>query len=185
MAFACASPFSLYKLAFVRGILLEFAHVSTGHLYQEPWGAIRWIQLFVSGEVVATSIVIFALLGFAFTAADAIRKRRSADFPARLVICVWVAVYLLFLAFRIRIVSPVYALPVLPFVILLAVSAGARLIGSVPVGRWRWVVAGALSVLVVSGSTGIAERNLTIRKRVLTREQRSESVAAGRWLARS
>ncbi len=176
-AFVVASPYSLRKAAFVKGLLGEAA-------FAPPPLTSEWLStwLFGIGAAVGWPVLAVALLTIAGLAWNAARRgvRPSA---AESILTAWVILYALVLSAPLHEFYVHYALPLAPPLAMLAgrgVTAAAGWLQK----RYAWggivpAVSAAAAVAIVLLTGGDL---LSARSQLLTRDRTNDTLFVGRWL---
>ncbi len=194
-AFLLASPFSLTKLNFLRGLVNESRHVSFGHVVKEGGGLAKWIEALLSSEVLGSVPCALAALAAIAAGIRAIKTRGSSPgFSGwasevmrrpEVILSLWVFCYLTFLVLRVRMIAPRYLLPVVPASAILAAWSCVYLISvsrrvKNPLIHYMSVASLAilLSFFLVQSFNEVSD----YRSNSMDRVSNSASVAAGNWL---
>ncbi|MCZ6486440.1 MAG: glycosyltransferase family 39 protein, partial [Acidobacteria bacterium] len=136
-AFVIGSPFSLWKLNFLNGMISQSRHVAFGHIFRGEGGVQGWLSLLVSQDLLGVTFTAIAAVGFLYLFHDLVTKEaKHLSIGQRLarqvirpevILWLWVLLYLSFLVVRVRMLEPRYLLPVLPVLLILSVQFLAQL----------------------------------------------------------
>ena len=195
-AFVFGSPFSLWKFAFLKGMISESRHVTFGHIFRGEGGVQGWLSLLVSEDFLGVTFAAMAAVGFLYLFHDLAKKEaRHLSIAQRwtrqvirpeVILWLWVFLYLSFLVMRVHMLETRYLLPVLPVLIILAVQFLAQLVQASLGAASRKLAVPVLVLFLVFGAvefvssiTRVQEFRATERVRV----ESSPAVRAGLWLA--
>ncbi len=185
-AFVATSPYSLRRLAFLRGIYFESQGKSVEHLGGHTAGGLRWLQVLYTPLVLGPLISIAAIAALALFLYRRRRRRPGQMLDPEAILWLWVLGYTAFLSLRIGHYVPRYLLPVIPVLVVLA----AKMIGEAVTwkpGYLRPSIASLGSAFVLAlflfASISAANSLWIYRRAEMTREENSVAVAAGTWLA--
>jgi 4-amino-4-deoxy-L-arabinose transferase-like glycosyltransferase len=177
-SFILASPYSLRKAAFVKGLFVEASDAAA------PLSA-QWLSTW--GQGVATAVEWPVLVAALATMAGLVwlsRRRRAPVNPADAILMAWIALYSLVLSAPVHEFYVHYALPLAPPVAMLAGRGG------VAAAEWlavvferRAVAATALCAVVAAIDLPFGAQLLTTRTQLRNRERTSDAVFVGKWLA--
>jgi len=194
-AFVFGSPFSLLKLNFLKGMILESRHVAFDHILRDE-GGLGWLSLLVSEDLLGVTFAAMAVVGFLYLFKDLATKEAKhlsiGQHLARQVIrpevilWLWVFMYLSFLVMRVRMLAPRYLLPVIPVLIILAVHFLAQLARASLGADSRRFAVPVLVLFLVLGAAEMASsiaRVQEYRARERVRVEKSPAIGAGLWLA--
>ena len=174
--FVVASPYSLWRAAFVKGILGEVA-------YAVPLSVPSVVSV-VRGIAVAIGWPAFcAMVATVVWLLSTAQRRPSRVTAADFVLIAWGAIYTLVLIAPVHEIYADYALPLVPPAAMLAGrGAGAltRWLGTIA-GR-PWLTTGALCLVVVSAELPLARKLIEQRSRYLARDVSSDQVQVANWL---
>lgn len=186
VTFAVASPGSIRRLSFVKGILVESLHTGFGQDMRANPNPLRWFGVLFSNNLLDVALVPLLLVSLALTL-----RARFAPGPGqsvRLAAVGWLLAlgYLGFLFLRVRHREPHYALPVLPLLAVLSMH---------PLARWRSWAARSRSPRAAKGLAACAiaallawtippafRRALTFKHELIAQTESKDAVLAGRWL---
>ena len=136
-AFVIASPFSLWKLNFLYGMISQSRHVAFGHVFRGEGGVQGWLGLLVSQDLLGVIFAAMAAVGLLYLFHDlATKEAKHLPITQRwarqvirpeVILWLWVFLYLSFLVMRVRMLEPRYLLPVLPVLLILSVQFLAQL----------------------------------------------------------
>ena len=191
-AFLVTSPYSLWRLNFLQGIVAESGHVAFGHILREEGGVVGWMGLLGSDELLGIPLAVLAGFGFLLVLHETVKiaPRSWRNAAAQLtkpevILWFWVLLYLTFLVLRVRMLAPRFLLPVLPVLIVLAMMSIWRMAQMVRAGHH---FRRATLTLFFLGLLGAAEATRKIslmvdyRAAVRDRVANSSAVRAGAWL---
>jgi hypothetical protein len=188
-AFAVTSPFNIFTVrsGFARGFLYESLHSAFGHGTAAENSKLEWFSLLSSPELLDPLILGLAIVSLALTAHKLAKRGWQGLFDPESVLWVWTLCYFVFLVWRVNVRTHRALLPIVPFLLILAADAVSQVVRHAATGRFRRVT----SALTVAGLLVIAglvlpkslDRMLEFRQSGSSREQSSEAVVAGHWLA--
>ena len=186
ITFALASPGSLRRLSFVKGILVESLHTGFGQDMRASANPLEWFGVLFSQDLldVALAPLLLASLALALRAGFVQPPRKSARAAA----VAWLLVlgYLGYLFLRVRHREPHYVLPVLPLLAILSVHPLAEWMRQAARSRWpraaRGLAACAVAALLAWTIPVAAQRALSFKRELLTQAETKDAVLAGRWL---
>lgn len=186
-AFVIVSPFSLVRLSFVKGLLYESRHTTTGHIFVEDKNPLLWLDIMASSRVIGWLILSLAAVSFILSLYKLVRRGWRQLLNPEYILWFWVIIYLGFLLFRVRYRAEQYLIPVIPMIMILASLPVSGIIHyfTSNLSKKPAVVFTIATILVLGGlETSQPFRNLyDFRQATLHREQTSVSVNTGRWLA--
>ena len=73
-AFVLGSPFSLWNLNFLKGMISESRHVAFGHISRDEGGVQGWLSLLVSEDLLGFTFAAMAAVGFLYLFHDLAAK---------------------------------------------------------------------------------------------------------------
>jgi hypothetical protein len=189
LAFFVTSPFNVFSLrsGFWRGFLYESLHSSFGHGFGAQSDRLEWFSILSSPELLNPLILALSLVSLALTAHEVAKRGWQGLFAPESVMWVWTLCYFSFLVWRVNLRTHRALLPIVPFLLILAARAVSQLIPHAATRRSRRLGA-ALTVAGLLIIVGLAlpkslDRMLEFRQSTSSREQSSEAVVAGHWLA--
>ncbi len=195
-AFVIGSPFSLWKLNFLYGMISQSRHVAFGHVFRGEGGVQGWLSLLVSQDFLGVTFAAMGAVGLLYLFHDLATKegkplsigQRLAGQVIRpeLILWLWVLLYLGFLVLRVRMFEPRYLLPVLPVLIILAVQFLAQLARASLEASSRKFAVPVLVLFLVLGAADFASsitRLREFRAAERVRVEESPAVRVGLWLA--
>jgi 4-amino-4-deoxy-L-arabinose transferase-like glycosyltransferase len=178
VSFIVASPYSLRKAAFLKGLLAEASDAAA-----PP--TLSWLALWMRAvaTVVEWPVLCAALATMAGLLWMACRPRARVN-PSDAILFAWIALYAAVLLAPVHEFYVQYALPIVPPAAMLAGR------GSVAAVRWltdraparRRLFAGVLGLIVFGLEVPMAQRLFAARKELATREETSAVVQAGKWI---
>ena len=177
VTFVAASPYSLRRAAFAKGLFVEASYAA------EPFTA-AWFLTWSEGigAAVGWPVLAAALLTMVGLGSIAVWRRARVS-AAEWIVMAWVVLYALVLSAPVHEFYVHYALPLAPPAAMLAgrgaVAAAGWLGGAF--GRRR-LAAGVLAVCVLIAVIPSGATLLSARARLLTREDTSDAVLLGKWL---
>ena len=167
IAFVCASPYSLRKLAFLKGLYFEGNRLA-GPSMSTAIG--QWLQTF--NEALGP-IVLAIPLGVALVWGERSRSRRSLA----AVLLAFFAIYVAVLLTRVRVPADQYLLPVIPVCALLTGYVAQWVVDRVP---FRRAVAAGIVILF---AVAAVPSYVNAREQLLHRDRTAGAAIAGRWLS--
>ena len=178
ISFLVASPYSLRKAAFIKGLIVEAS--DTAAPLTLPWFAtwMRAVVIAVEWPVLCAALVTMA--GLVWMA----RRPGARVNPVDAILVAWIALYAAVLLAPVHEFYVQYVLPIVPPAAMLAGR------GSVAVARWltdlaparRWLSASALGLVVLGFEVPMAQRLFAVRGELATREETSAVIQAGKWI---
>jgi 4-amino-4-deoxy-L-arabinose transferase-like glycosyltransferase len=175
--FIVASPYSLRKAAFVKGLFVEASDAAAPV-------SVEWLSTWWQG--VATAVGWPVLVAALATMAGVIwiaRRRRAPVNPADPILIGWIALYSFVLSAPVHEFYVHYALPLAPPAAMLAGR------GAVAAAEWlaavferRALAITALCAAVVAVDLPLGAQLLTRRTELRDRERTSDAVFVGKWL---
>jgi len=189
VVFLVTSPFSFYKLTFLKGIYFEARHTAFGHWFKANGSALLWFHVLLSPQLLDTLILILASISLILTIYKASRKGwRNLTLNPVFTMWAWVIFYLSILILRVNILWPHYLLPVIPCLIILSTQPISQVINYFTNKLSRRMVAVlVVSILVIIGGVELPKsltRLYKYRQSMISREKTSVSVKAGKWIAK-
>jgi 4-amino-4-deoxy-L-arabinose transferase-like glycosyltransferase len=186
--FFLTSPFSFFRLNFLKGIYCESKLMPFGHWFKASNNGMQWFHVLLSPELIGKAIFGLAFLGMSLIIFDVSRKGwRQLLSPAG-VIWMWVIFYFGFLFFRINMRFAHYLLPIIPFLIILSTQSISKIIEFAKSKLSKKL--SFLFILVILSSVAAIElpksvsQILRYRQSTINRVQKSTAVKAGLWLAK-
>ncbi len=189
LAFFVTSPFNVFSLrsGFWRGFLYESLHSSFGHVFQAEVDKLQWLGILSSPELLDPFILGLAVVSLALTVYKVAKRGWQGLLDPESVMWVWTLFYFVFLVWRVNVRTHRALLPIVSFLLILTAHAVSRLIqyAATKVSR-RLVSALTIAGLLIIVGLELPEsldRTLQFRQSTVSREQRSDAVLAGQWLA--
>ncbi len=195
-AFVIGSPFSLWKLNFLYGMISQSRHVAFGHYFRGEGGVQGWLSLLVSQDLLGVTFAAMAAVGLLYLFHDlATKEAQHLSIGQRLagpvirpevILWLWVLLYLGFLVMRVRMMEPRYLLPVFPVLIILAGQFLAQLARASLDAVSRKFAVPVLVLFLVLGAADFASSITRVQEFRATerlRVEKSPAVRAGLWLA--
>jgi hypothetical protein len=175
--FVIASPYSLRKAAFVKGLFVEASDAAV------PLSA-EWLSTWWRG--VATAVewpVLVAALATMAGLVWMIHRRRAQVNPADPILIAWIALYSLVLSAPVHEFYVHYALPLAPPAAMLAGRGGvAAAEWLAAVFQRRALAMTALCTVVAAIDLPFGAQLITMRTQLRNRERTSDAVFVGKWL---
>jgi 4-amino-4-deoxy-L-arabinose transferase-like glycosyltransferase len=176
-SFIVASPYSLRKAAFVKGLFVEASDAAAP--VTAAW-LVTWLRAVVAA--VQWPVLIAALATMAGFAWMAVRHRARLN-SAEAILVAWIGLYSLVLAAPVHEFYIHYVLPLVPPAAMLAgrgvVEAAEWLAG---VFERRRLVTAFLCAAILAIDLPLGARLLATRAQLQNRERTSDAVLLGRWL---
>jgi hypothetical protein len=189
VSFFVTSPFNAFSVrsGFVRGFLYESLHSSFGHGFQSEGNKLQWFGILFSPELLDIIILGLATVGLVLTAYKVASGGWQKLLEAESVMWIWALYYFFFLFWRVNIRTHRALLPIIPFLIILGASAFSQIMQYVTakLSRQLAAVVTVASLLIIVGVElpQSLNRMLDFRQQTGQREQTSDAVLAGHWLA--
>ena len=175
--FIIASPYSLRKAAFVKGLFVEASDAAA------PLSA-AWLSTWFRG--VATAVewpVLVAALAAMTGLVWMVRWHRAQVHPAQPILMAWIALYSLVLLAPVHEFYVHYALPLAPPAAMLAAGGGVAAAGWLAgIFERRALAITALCAVVAAVDIPFAAQLLATRTQLRNREGTSDAVFVGKWL---
>ena len=175
--FIIASPYSLRKAAFVKGLFVEASDAAA------PLSA-AWLSTWFRGVATAVEwpVLVAALAAMTALVWTARRHRALVD-PAQPILVAWIALYSLVLLAPVHEFYVHYALPLAPPAVMLAASGGVAAAGWLGgVFERRALAITALCAVVAAVVIPFGAQLVTTRTQLQNRERTSDAVFVGKWL---
>jgi hypothetical protein len=189
VAFSVTSPFNVFSVrsGFMRGFFYESLHSSFGHGFEAENDKLQWFSILSSPELLDPFILGLAIISLALTVYKVVKGGWQRLLEPEAVMWVWTLFYLVFLVWRVNIRTHRALLPIVPFLLIFTAHAVNQIIQYAATRLSRRLVA----ILTVAGLLLIAglelpkslNRALEFRQATSQREQTSDAVLAGHWLA--
>jgi hypothetical protein len=188
-AFSVTSPFNVFSVrsGFLRGFLYESLHSGFGHEFKEAHNRLLWFNALVSPELLDPLILGLAIPSLVLTAHKVARGGWQQLLEPDSVMWVWVLFYFGFLVWRVNIRTHRALLPIIPFLIIFSAHAAGWVLQYAATRLSRRLVAGLVTIflLIIVGLElpKSLDRIIEFRQTTSQREQTSDAVLAGHWLA--
>ena len=172
--FVVFSPYSLVKLAFIKGLYYEI--VETGAVLNVQWTKV-WLRGFVEAIPPSALVALVATLPVRYIDR---RHLTSGD----IVLSVWIALYMVVLLAPVHELAVHYALPLIaPAAILVGrgIASSLDLLGFRAPRVPRWIATAAVIVAVAGLSVPQLPRLVSVREETQARTS-SASIRVGNWL---
>jgi hypothetical protein len=188
VVFLVTSPFSFYRLNFLKGMYFEARHTAFGHWFKASNNGLMWFHVLLSPQLIDFFIMGLAAVGLVLTAYTASRNGwRNPVLTPELVMWAWIAFYIGFLILRVNFRAEIYLLPVIPFLIIFSTRWVNHTVNYAAKKLPRKFLPILVSaILLIIGGVEVPKslsRVCKWRQSVMNREQNSISVRAGKWLA--
>jgi hypothetical protein len=186
LTFVVASPFSVDRLAFVRGIVSESRHIATGHIFKANLNGLDWFGVMLSPEVVDGMILLLAAVSLGFNLRRGIREGWRWALTPGAVIWIFVILYITFLVSRVNLHEARYLLPIVPLLFILAAQVLSQATMYMA-GKMSRRLAPVLVLIAFSVILGLEllrsfSQVSEYRQLIIDREQTNVSIEAGLWL---
>lgn len=188
LAFFLTSPFSFYRLSFLKGVYFEARHTAFGHWFKANSVGLMWFSMLLSPQMLDIFILGLATISLILTAYKTARNRwKSPILSPESLMWIWIIFYMSFLILRVNLYSMAYVLPVIPFLIILSTVPVSRAVeyASTQLPRKPMTVLFVVIALIIAGVE--LPRSLSglykYRRSIISREEKSVSLQAGKWLA--
>jgi hypothetical protein len=189
VAFFVTSPFNVFSVrsGFLRGFLYESLHSSFGHGFEAENDKLEWFSILLSPELLAPFILGLAIISLALMVYKVAGGGWQRLLEPGSVMWAWTLFYFVFLVWRVNICTHRALLPIVPFLLIFAAHAVSQVIQYAATRLSRRLVA-ALTIASLSVIVGLElprslERIVEFRQATSQREQTSDAVLAGHWLA--
>ncbi|MFX0199137.1 MAG: ArnT family glycosyltransferase [Candidatus Hodarchaeota archaeon] len=188
LAFFLASPFSFYRLNFLKGIYFEARHTAFGHWFEASSIGLMWFPTLLSPQLLDIFILGLAAISLILTVYETARNRwKRPILSPEFVMWAWIFFNMSFLILRVNMPSLTYLLPVIPFLIILSTLPLSRAVeySASRLSRKRMTVL-VIAIIFIIGGVELP-RSLgglyKYRQSIISREETSVSVKAGKWLS--
>jgi len=189
------TPYSFWKLNFLKGMVHTSRNVAFGHVVRQDSGVGDWVGIMISRNGIGVILTVLATIGLVqlvsslakkdSTAATIWRAVGEAIVKPEVILWCWVLLYIGVLLARFRYGAPRYLLPVIPVLVLLALAAVVQLsrdfhqlLGK----RSTGVITVVLGIAILLGWMASFADTAAYRAQVRSRVSLSQSVQAGLWL---
>jgi hypothetical protein len=189
MAFFATSPFNVFSVrsGFMRGFLYESLHSGFGHGFQAQDDRLEWFSILLSSELLDPFILGLAIVSLTLTLYKVAKRGWQWLLEPESVMWAWTIFYSVFLVWRVNIRTHRALLPIVPFLIVFAAHAVSQMIryAATRLSKRLVAVLTTVSLLIVAGYElpKSLDRLLEFRRVTSQREQTSDAVLAGNWLA--
>lgn len=186
-AFLIASPFSLYKLNFFKGMYYESLHTTFGHNFATDRSAWHWLADLTHPNVLGPWLPVLVVVSLVFLLWHLYRDRWQTLLTPSGVLWIYSAIYLLYLVARVNMDSLHYLLPVVPALMVLAFAQIPQISQKFE-SKEGHSLAPLVQLALVFMVVGVvflpgARDVLAFRQYWSQRVENSASVWAGKWLA--
>lgn len=189
LAFFSSAPFNIFSIraGFMRGFLYESLHSGFGHSFQAEINRQEWFTLLLSPRLLDPLIFGLALLGLVLAGLHLWRSGWRGLLQPEALLWGWVLFYFGFLVWRVNIRTHRALLPIIPFGLILAAHAAGQLRRGIT-RHFSSRTTGLVTLVMIVGLAGLVlppalGRLGQFRQTAASREQTSDAVQAGRWLA--
>jgi hypothetical protein len=189
VAFFITSPFNVFSVrsGFLRGFFYESLHSSFGHAFEAENGKLQWMSILSSPELLDPFILGLAVISLVVVVCKVAKGSWQQLLGPESVMWVWTLFYFVFLVWRVNIRTHRALLPIIPFLLMFAAHAVSQVVQYVATRTSRRLVAtlttAGLLVIVGFELSRSLERIIEFRRATSQREQTSDAVLAGHWLA--
>jgi hypothetical protein len=189
VAFFMTSPFNVFSVrsGFLRGFFYESLHSSFGHGFEAENGKLQWFSILSSPELLDPFVLGLAAISLALMAYRVAKGGGQRLLEPESVMWVWSLFYFVFLVWRVNIRTHRALLPIVPFLLIFAAHVVSQVIQCAAARLSRRLVVvltiASLSVIVGLELPRSLGRIIEFRQVTSQREQTSDVVLAGHWLA--
>jgi hypothetical protein len=188
IAFALTAPASIWQFDFVRSFVFQSRGKMLGVWFVDERTGFYWIELLASENLLSWLLIGLIMISLGWLVYAATQLRWNVLLHPVGIIWVWVAIHMGLLLVAIRFFAPHFVLPVLPFLLILALHSISVLADGVAsripqTQRVRLALASSLMLVLVAIELAAAVPEVrAYRQSQITKEQ-DNRIAVGRWLA--
>ncbi len=199
VGFYVGSPNSFIGLQFIKGLIIQSQHITTGHVFIDEMGGFDWIKILASRGFLGILLFVLSVAGsFRIMFRAMVKKReegkgeeetRNVLLTAEVITLLWLILYLGYLIIRVRANIGHYLLPAIPFVMIIAISTLVDICSYLARGFSKKRSKVVMSLLLATGCLAIIypsfQQVFAYRTKIFSRYEHSNTMIAGNWISKN